>query len=455
MVLGAIWLKSFGFGYNTLETVCVVLGPYGFSLSGLRGRDFWIDSILGGVGMSGGDESRSIVRRVRQPASVSRPLVTPVFPSTVYSTESPDDLDALYSGSQDGYTYAREGHPNADVLAEKIDWLEGVEGGLITSSGMSAMAAAVLGIISEGDHVVGADQLYGRSLRMLRQELPRLGFKVSFADASDGEAIAAAIRPETRMIVIETVSNPTLRVADIDTIAEIAAREEVLLVVDNTFSTPRAFRPFEHGADIVVHSVTKLLAGHSDVTLGYVAARDPDLQEALYDAVATWGFSPSPFDCWLAERGLHSFAVRFDRAQENAAELAEFLDELDGVERVVYPGLRGHPDHARADRLFNGMFGNIVSFVLPGGRRAANAFARAAENICFAPTLGDVGTTLSHPATSSHRGLRDGERRAHGITEGFFRLSVGIEDVELLKSEIEEAVAVAAETVSQSQEVAG
>jgi cystathionine gamma-synthase len=245
------------------------------------------------------------------------------------------------------------------------------------------------------------------------------------------------------MVLIETVSNPTLRVADVTAIAALCKAQGVLLVVDNTFTTPRAFRPFDHGADIVFHSVTKLLAGHSDVTLGWVGVRDPELRSYIRDAVVTWGLTPSPFDCWLGERGLHSFAIRFDRAQENAAELAEFLQGLEGVETVLYPGLPSHPDHARAHRLFGGMYGNMVSFRVPGGRAAANALVRAAGNIAFAPTLGDIGTTLSHPATSSHRALRARDRAALGITEGFFRISVGIEDIELLKQEFEAAIAAA------------
>ncbi|PWE33183.1 cystathionine gamma-synthase [Maritimibacter sp. 55A14] len=401
------------------------------------------------------EDSRSVVRRTRLARSASRPLVTPLEPSVVYTTESPDELDAIYEGRVPGHTYAREGHPNADVLAAKIDWLEGAEDGLLTGSGMAALSAILMGVLIEGDHVIGGNQLYGRSMRMLRQELPRMGFGVSLADPTDPQSIADAIRPETRMIVVETVSNPTLRVADIPAIAEIAAREEVLLVVDNTFTTPRAFRPFEHGADILFHSVTKLLAGHSDATLGYVAARDPELRGEIRDTATTWGFTPSPYDCWLAERGLHSFALRYDRAQENAAELAEFLDSLDGVKEVIYPGLMRHPDHARANRLFAGMFGNIVSFRVPGGREVANRLVRAAGNIAFAPTLGDVATTLSHPASSSHRGLRPAERDALGMTEGFFRISVGIEDIELLKAEFEAAIGAALSTEAPAQESSG
>lgn len=400
--------------------------------------------------MQNRDESRSVVRRGREVAGTTRPLVMPISPATAYVAESPAALDAVYEGRAPGFTYAREGHPNAAALADKIDWLEGASGGVLTGSGMGAVAAALLGSLSDGDHVIGASHLYGRSLRLMRQELPKLGFSVSLADAGDARAIEAALRPETRLILIETVSNPTLRVADVDGIAAIARRAEVLLAVDNTFTTPRAFRPFEHGADIVIHSVTKLLAGHSDATLGYVAARDPDLGQALHEMVVTWGLTPSPMDCWLAERGLHSFALRFDHAQENAAELAEFLAGLAGVEKVLYPGLANHPDHARAARLFGGNPGTMLSFEIGGGRAAAEALVRAAPHIPFAPTLGDVATTLSHPASSSHRGLRPAERRVLGIGEGLFRVSVGIEDIEMIKAEFEIAIGAAAEVAERS-----
>ena len=385
----------------------------------------------------------SAVRRTDWPDSASRPVVTPLQPSVVYASLDPDALDAQYTAGT-GFTYAREGHPNAEVVAAKIDRLEGAPdlfpgGGTVTGSGMSAVGAVFLGLLKAGDHVLGADQLYGRTLRMMTDDLPRLGIATSLADPTDAGAMAAAIRPETRMIVVEVVSNPTLRVADMEGIARLARDRGILLVVDNTFTTPRAWQPFAHGADIVIHSVTKLMAGHSDATLGYVAARDPALMERLRIANATWGLTPSPFDCWLAERGLHSFDLRFDRAQATAARLADALAAEPAVARVIYPGRADHPDHNRAVALLGGQGGNMLSFVLKGGRAAANAFTRAAPRVAFAPTLGDVGTTLSHPASSSHRALTPAARAALGIDEGFFRVSVGIEEPDLLIADLTRA----------------
>jgi len=375
----------------------------------------------------------SLMRPTPLPDSASRPVVTPLSPSVVYASDTPDMLDAQYDGDLHGYTYSREGHPNADVVAQAIDRMEGAPHmGVVTSSGMGAVSAVLLGLTRAGDHVIGGNQLYGRSLRMMSDDLPRLGIQTSMVDPSDVNAVRAAIQPNTRMILVEVVSNPTLRVADILGLAALARETGVLLVVDNTFTTPRAFRAFDHGADIVIHSITKLLAGHSDVMLGYVAARDAALNDRLRVFTVTTGMTPSPFDCWLAERGLLSFDLRFDRAQATATALADHLGGLAGVSRVLYPGRSDHPDHAQANTLLKGQFCNMVSFEIPGGRAEANAFARAAEGLNFAPTLGDVGTTISHPASSSHRGLTAERRAELGMSEGFFRVSVGLEAPEVL-----------------------
>jgi cystathionine gamma-synthase len=378
---------------------------------------------------------QSLVRRTGWPESASKPLVTPLQPSVVYTSGDPDALDVIYT-EKTGFSYAREGHPNASVLASKIDYLEGTQGGIITGSGMSAISAVLLGALKAGDHVLCGDQAYGRTLRLMTQDLPSLGIETSLADPTDVASMRAAMRPNTRMILVEVISNPTIRVADMEGIARLAKETGALLVVDNTFTTPRLYRPFEHGADIIIHSVTKLMAGHSDATLGYAVACDPALMTAINDANVTWGLTPSPFDCWLAERGLHTFDLRLDKAERNATALAEALAEHPAVERVLYPTRPDHPDHNRAMGLLGGRGGNMMSFILKGGRAAANAFTNAAPEIAFAPTLGDVGTTLSHPPSSSHRGLTPEGRAKLGITEGFFRVSVGVEEEGILVSEM-------------------
>lgn len=375
----------------------------------------------------------SLVRPDVLPESASSPVVTPLQAAVVYGSDTPDMLDAQYEGGLHGYTYSREGHPNGDVVAARIDRMEGAEHlGVITSSGMAAVSAVLMGVLQSGDHVLGGNQLYGRSLRLMAEDLPRLGITTSLADPTDAAAFEAAITPQTKLILLEAVSNPTLRVADLKAIAKIANARGILFAVDNTFTTPRALKPYDLGADIVIHSVTKLLAGHSDVMLGYVSARDPELLACIRTFTVTTGMVGSPFDCWLAERGMLSFDLRFERAQSTAARLADHLATLDGVSRVIYPGHKDHPEYDRAMDLLSGQGCNMVSFEVAPTRAAANALARAAEGIKFAPTLGDVGTTLSHPASSSHRALTPEKRADLGMSEGFFRVSVGLEDPDAL-----------------------
>ena len=382
----------------------------------------------------------SLMRPDPLPFSASRPVVTPLSPSVVYASDTPDALDDQYEGRVHGYTYSREGHPNADVVAKRLDAMEGVSGGIVTSSGMAAVSAAVLGLLKTGDHIIGANQLYGRSLRLMKEDLPRLGITTSLADPGSVQAIKDEITSDTKMILVEVVSNPTLSVADIQGLANLCKKMKILLVVDNTFTTPRGFKPFDHGADIVIHSITKLLAGHSDVMLGYAVARDQALNEQMRVFAITTGMTPSPFDCWLAERGMLSFELRFDRAQETAAKLADHLAGLPGVKRVLSPTRHDHPDNGLATELLGASGCNMVSFELRGGRAAANIFTREADGLNFAPTLGDVGTTLSHPASSSHRGLTEVERMKLGLSEGFFRVSVGLEDPESLLAVFTNAV---------------
>ncbi len=384
----------------------------------------------------------TLVRRAGLREGVSRPVVTPIQPSVVYASPSIEVLHAQYEGRAVGYTYAREGHPNAELLARKIDMLEGAEGGMILGSGMAAVTAAIMGLMGAGDHIVGGNQLYGRSLRLMHQDLARFGIATSLADPTNVDAMRAAIRPETKMILVEVISNPTLRVADMVGIVALAREKGVMLAVDNTFTTPVAYRPLVEGADIVIHSVTKLLAGHSDVTLGYVAARDPKAMKAIYDFAVTVGMTPAPQECWLAERGLYTFPLRFEKAQANAGVLADWLADHPKVGRVLYPGRADHPDAGLIGPLLGKTFGNMLSFELvEKTEAAADRLVKGAPDLPFAPTLGDVGTTLSHPASSSHRGLTKEGRAALGISDGFFRVSVGIEDVALLIADFEAGLA--------------
>ena len=379
------------------------------------------------------NDQSNIMRPFGLPESTSTPVVTPLSASVVYASQSPDMLDAQYTDKLPGYTYAREGHPNADALAARIDALEDVSGGIITGSGMAAITAAIMGFLQRGDHIIAGDQLYGRSLRLLQNDLSRFGIEVTFCDATNAVNVQKALRTNTKMVLVEAVSNPTLRVADLNGLSTLLGPENILLAIDNTFTTPLALRAVDHGADIIIHSVTKLLAGHSDVTLGYVWAADPGVNRSIYDFAVTTGMTASPFDCWLAERGLLTFPLRFEKAQENAKKLANALAKQEAVKRVLYPLRQDHPDFILAENLLGGQGCNMVSFELfQQTREAANKFVQNASGIAFAPTLGDVGTTLSHPASSSHRALSLDQREGLGISEGFFRVSVGVEDISQL-----------------------
>ena len=386
-------------------------------------------------------KNETIQRPIPLQPGESASVVSPIYPSVVYASETPDMLDDQYEGRIQGYTYAREGHPNATALAKQIDLLEQADGGIITGSGMAAITAAIMGSLSSGDHLVGGDQLYGRSLRLMKSDLPRFGIEVSLTDMTNIAKVRDAIKPNTKLILIELVSNPTLRVADISGIVTLCQEKDIKLLVDNTFTTPKAFKPMSAGADIVVNSVTKLLAGHSDVTLGYVVAKDETINKSIYDFAVTTGLTPSPYECWLAERGLMTFPLRFESSQATAKILAQYLAMNENVDRVLYPTLPDHPDAALVKKSLGLNGCNLVSFELKNKtREAANRFVKQLEGIAFAPTLGDVGTTLSHPASSSHRGLSENDRLALGITEGFFRVSVGLEDPDTLKRKFEAAL---------------
>ena len=386
---------------------------------------------------------RSVVRRSIEPENIGRPLTTPLSSSVVYHYPDVDHLRAVYEKKAEGFTYARYGNPNAAVLADKLSWMENAQGGVMTASGMSALSAVFLGILEAGDEIAAATQLYGQSVKMTAQVLPRLGFKTTFFDASDPDSFADAIQPGTKIILAEIVSNPMLRVTDFPALAKVAKDVGALLVIDNTFTTPTGFNPLDHGADMVMHSVTKMLSGHSDLTLGYIGTNNEDLLKKLDEAVSTLGLNASPYNCWLAERGLHTFDLRLKQAQDNAGSLSRLLAEHPKVSNVHYPGLATHPDHTIAKELLNGGFGTMVSFVLKGGYENLNTFLRAAENIPYGPTLGDVATMLIVPAVSSHRELERSERLKLGIEDNLIRVSVGIESFEIIRDDFLEALELA------------
>jgi cystathionine beta-lyase/cystathionine gamma-synthase len=374
------------------------------------------------------------------PPLETRPASPPIYLASVYECESPDQADAMLAGKPPGYVYQRDGHPNADLFAEKCRELHAAERAAVTSSGMSAMALAVLSQLAPGDHVVVSSMLYGKNQLLLTQEAARWGIKSTIVDTCDLPAVEAACTPATKLIVAETIANPLLQVADIGAQSEIAHRLGAKLLVDNTFATPILCRPLILGADLVLESVTKMMNGHSDVMLGVLCGPAAYWQRVPL-VLSAWGLASPAFEAWLALRGLATLALRVEQASANALVAAEFLAGRKDVARVDYPGLTTHPQHALAARQFGGRFGSMVTFHLPGGRPAAAAFIKAARRIPFCPSLGEVSTTLSHPESTSHRGHSPEARAALGITGGTIRLSVGCESAEFVCEALAEGLA--------------
>ncbi|HET6881621.1 MAG TPA: aminotransferase class V-fold PLP-dependent enzyme, partial [Pirellulales bacterium] len=346
----------------------------------------------------------------------------------------------LLSGELAGYVYSRDGHPNADMLAQKCRELHQAERAAVCSSGMAALALAAVSLLKSGDHVVVGNQLYGRSLQLFAHELPRFGVECTSVDTCDLAATAAALRPTTRLLVAETITNPLLRVSDIAGLARLAHQRDAWLLVDNTLATPLVCRPLAWGADLVVESLTKLMSGHSDVLLGLLCGRE-NAWSRMAATRSTWGWSTSPFDCWLALRGLGTLALRAERASANALAAATFLRSNAKVQRVDYPGLPDHADHSLADKQFAGRFGNMITLQLRGGLAEAERFICAARAIPFCPSLGDLSTTLSHPASTSHRSLSATARESLGISPSTIRLSIGIESSDAVLAALDEALA--------------
>lgn len=364
------------------------------------------------------------------------PLVTPLFQSSVYTIADLEALERLYSGEDQGFIYARDGHPNAAHLASILARMEAARWCVVCSSGMAALTATILTFVRSGDRIVASDRLYGRTNQLLRQELSRFGVNVSFVDATDMDRVRQELAAPARLMLVETMSNPTCRLVDLDLLSELCDQRDVDLIVDNTFATPALVRPVEWGADVVVESLTKLMSGHGDVVLGAVCGSDPELLPLVNQTVAIWGFASNPFDCWLTERGLSTLELRMRTASSNAAMLADWLAAQPEVKQVIYPGRSEHPDHRLAQRLLSGGFGNMLCFELEGGREAVNRFMRQAPRIPFSPSLGSTQTTCSYPAGTSHRYESPEERARQGITEGLIRLSVGIEPIESIKENL-------------------
>lgn len=370
-----------------------------------------------------------------QPARrAGEPVVMPIVRSSTFHWSGPGDgIDLVYS---------RYGNnPNQRSVGEKVAALEGTEAGLPLASGMAAIAMTLLAEAEAGDHIVASRHLYGATHALLAHELPRRGIGTTFVDPGGPGAWRAALTPQTRVVLIELPTNPTLRVFDIGPAREAARSAGAILAADMTFATPINIRAAEHGVDAVIHSATKYLGGHSDLIAGVVAG-SAALIARVTKMMKLYGGALDPQSAWLLERGIRTLPARMERHNRTAHALAEWFSGVEGVRSVIYPGLPGHPDHACAARMLRG-YGGMVSIVLEGGGEAADRFCSHLRLAAPAPSLGGVETLVSQPRHTSHVDLSPAERDALGIPDGFVRISVGLEDLDDLQGDFRAAVAAA------------
>lgn len=345
---------------------------------------------------------------------------TPIYQTSTYAFHSLEEKFAILSGEQEGYVYTRNGNPTTRAFEKKMAALEGAEDALTGASGMAVIMASLLAFLEAGDHVVASDNIYHYADQFMRRDAARFGIETSLVDISDLDAVRAAVRPNTKVLYAEFLSNPLIKVADIPALAELASEAGLVFIVDNTFTSPYLFRPLEHGAHLSVHSATKYLAGHGDAIAGVVSGSCEHIQ-AAHDRLVVLGSCISPFNSWLLLRGIKTLELRMERHCANALELARFLERQPEVTRVNYAGLPGHPGHALVKQLMDDRYGGMVSFEMAGGGDAAHRFAAALELCDHGVSLGDV-STLVWPNNA-----------------GLVRVSVGCETIGDLIADFEQA----------------
>lgn len=367
------------------------------------------------------------------------PESAPLFMATAFDIEG--DLDDVNEAYENGdYTYIRTVSPNRDMLAEKISFMEGGEKSAIFSSGMSAILTVLMTYLKAGDHIVAGDTLYGESIELI-EILEKYGIEYTFADLGNMDEVEAAMKPNTKIIYGETASNPCVALADIESCAVIAHRAGALLVIDNTFVTAYAVRCLDKGADIVINSLTKFVGGHSDVLLGS-ATGSSEVMEPIIANQSIFGTAGGNFNIWMCIRSMQTLGLRIKKQMENADRLARALEDNPHVLKVNYPTVDSYPQKELAGRLFADGWGcgAMLSFEMPADRSKINDFMKRLKICHYAPTLGGLKTTMSHPCTSSHRELPDDMKAALGITEGLMRISVGIEEADDLIKDFTEAL---------------
>jgi len=341
-------------------------------------------------------------------------------------------------GKTRGYDYSRTANPTRKVLEDTLAQLEGGKAGFAFATGMAA-EMTVVHLLKAGDHVISGDDVYGGTYRLFQNVMHDLGLEFTFLRMNKRQAIEQAIKPNTRMIWIETPSNPLLNITDVKMVVDVAGKHNILTVIDNTFATPYFLRPIEYGVDLVVHSTTKYLNGHCDVVGGAVVTTTEELTQRVQFLLNAMGTCASPFDCWLVLRGIQTLPLRMRKHEENAMAVASYLQRHKAVSRVFYPGIESHPGHEIAKRQMKG-FGGVVSFELKGGIKAVDNFLRRLKVFSLAESLGGVASLAEHPATMSHASMPPDYRAKIGISDDLIRLSIGLESIEDLIDDLGQAL---------------
>jgi methionine-gamma-lyase len=363
----------------------------------------------------------------------------PIFQTSTFAFPSAEAGADRFSGKEPGFIYTRLGNPTIRALEECVAALEEGAVGHATATGMAAIAAVFLGLLGQGDHLLAGDCLYGPTHTIIERELPRFGISATFVDTANPDQVAAAIRPNTRLLFLETPANPSLKITDLAAVAQITREHQILLAVDNTFATPHLQRPLTLGTDVVIHSLTKALNGHSDVIGGMIVVNDAEISKKLKRILTLFGGTMDPHQAWLILRGVRTLALRVEKACANAGKLATFLEEHPRVDWVAYPGLAHHPGHDIAKKQMDD-FGAMLCFGVKGGLEAGRNLLNHLNLITLAVSLGGVESLIEHPASMTHAGMPREERLAAGIGDEMVRLSVGCEDVEDLMADLDQAL---------------
>ncbi len=365
-----------------------------------------------------------------RPDAATGAISVPIYQTSTFAFED--------VGKTRGWDYSRTANPTRKVLEDTIAQLEGGKAGFAFATGMAA-ETTIMHLLKAGDHVISGDDIYGGTYRLFQDVMPAFGLEFTFLRLDDRKRIEEAIKPNTRMLWLETPSNPLLNIVDIEMVVDVARKHKLLTVIDNTFATPYFLRPIEYGVDLVVHSTTKYLNGHSDVVGGAVVTTTDELSQKVQFLLNAMGTCAAPFDCWLVLRGIETLPVRMKQHEENALAVANYLKGHPRVKKVLYPGLESHKGHEIAKRQMKG-FGGVVSLELGTGIESVNAFLREFKVFSLAESLGGIASLAEHPATMSHAAMPKDYREKVGITDEVIRLSVGLENVDDLIEDLEQAL---------------